>query len=70
MEPCGVGTLLLTNMIMSCAYRVGNALMEAANISGIPHSFVVDSSGTIRFAGHPAQPEFAAAVQEARILNP
>lgn len=45
--------------------RVGQALMQAANVSGIPHSFVVDATGTIRYSGHPAQPAFAAAVQQA-----
>lgn len=39
--------------------------MSAANVSGIPHSFVVDATGIVRYSGHPAQPQFAAAIQQA-----
>lgn len=38
--------------------------MQAAGVSGIPHSFVVDSEGVIQFSGHPGNPSFAAAVRK------
>jgi hypothetical protein len=41
-------------------------LMGAAGVSGIPHAFVVDRAGIIRYHGHPAEPRFAAALQEVR----
>ena len=44
--------------------RVGAALMSAANVSGIPHSFVVDSAGVVKFQGHPADPNFEKAVAQ------
>ncbi len=44
--------------------RVGGALMSAANVSGIPHSFVVDSAGIVKFQGHPADPNFEKAVAQ------
>ena len=44
--------------------RVGQELMAAAGVSGIPHSLVVDRAGVIRFSGHPAAPAFMTAVRE------
>ncbi len=38
--------------------------MSAANVSGIPHSFVVDSAGIVKFQGHPADPNFEKAVAQ------
>ena len=35
-----------------------------AGVRGIPHAFVVDGEGKIRYSGHPAQPEFAATVDK------
>jgi len=49
---------------VACSDRVGGALMQAAGVSGIPHSFVVDSEGVIQFSGHPGNPSFAAAVRK------
>ena len=49
---------------MTC--RAGHALMSAANVSGIPHSFVVDSAGVVKFQGHPADPAFEQAVKQVR----
>ena len=46
----------------------GQQLMAAAQVSGIPHAFVVDSSGTVQFSGHPMDPGFEAAVQKAGAL--
>ena len=43
----------------------GQQLMAAAQVSGIPHAFIVDSGGTVQFSGHPMDPGFEAAVQEA-----
>jgi hypothetical protein len=39
------------------------ALLGAAGVSGIPHAFVLDSSGTIRYHGHPMEPRFAQALE-------
>ena len=38
--------------------------MSAANVSGIPHSFVLDSAGVVKFQGHPADPSFEKAVAQ------
>ena len=38
--------------------------MSAANVSGIPHSFVVDAAGIVKFQGHPADPAFEQAVKQ------
>eukprot|EP00195_Chlamydomonas_chlamydogama_P012350 CAMPEP_0202906278 /NCGR_PEP_ID=MMETSP1392-20130828/38079_1 /ASSEMBLY_ACC=CAM_ASM_000868 /TAXON_ID=225041 /ORGANISM="Chlamydomonas chlamydogama, Strain SAG 11-48b" /LENGTH=213 /DNA_ID=CAMNT_0049594703 /DNA_START=25 /DNA_END=666 /DNA_ORIENTATION=+ len=39
-------------------------LMNAAGAHGIPHAFIVDRSGTIRFSGHPADPSFSSALRD------
>ncbi|KAI7835305.1 hypothetical protein COHA_010794 [Chlorella ohadii] len=39
--------------------QAAQALMGAAGVSGIPHAFIVDASGTIRHHGHPMEPRFA-----------
>lgn len=44
--------------------EVGQELMAAAGVSGIPHAFVVDAGGTVQFSGHPMEPGFEAAVQK------
>ena len=44
----------------------GQQLMAAAQVVGIPHAFIVDSSGMVHFSGHPMDPGFEAAVQKAR----
>lgn len=46
--------------------QVGQELMSAAGVSGIPHAFVVDAGGTVQFSGHPMDPGFEAAVQKVR----
>ncbi|GAX84376.1 hypothetical protein CEUSTIGMA_g11798.t1 [Chlamydomonas eustigma] len=33
-------------------------LMEKAKVHGIPHAFVIDLEGTIRYSGHPADAQF------------
>lgn len=38
--------------------------MATAQVSGIPHSFVVDREGLIQFSGHPADPAFVAAIRK------
>ena len=38
--------------------------MAAARVSGIPHAFVVDAEGIVRYHGHPAAPEFEQAVKK------
>ncbi|KAL4443316.1 hypothetical protein ABPG75_011053 [Micractinium tetrahymenae] len=35
------------------------ALMGAAQVSGIPHAFIIDSGGVVRHHGHPMEPRFA-----------
>ena len=35
-----------------------------AGVRGIPHAFVVDGEGKLRYSGHPAQPDFVAAVDK------
>ncbi|KAK9827725.1 hypothetical protein WJX81_005679 [Elliptochloris bilobata] len=45
--------------------RVGQELMQAAGVSGIPCALVVDRQGIVRFCGHPADPAFEAAVRQA-----
>ena len=55
------------NQEASChCCRVGQQLMAAAGVSGIPHSLVVDSGGTIQFSGHPADPAFTETIKKAR----
>lgn len=39
--------------------QAAQALMGAAQVSGIPHAFIVDSSGIVRHHGHPMEPKFA-----------
>ena len=46
----------------------GQQLMAAAQVSGIPHAFVVDGSGVVQYSGHPMDPTFEAAVQRVRGL--
>ena len=43
---------------------VGQQLMTAAGVTGIPCALVVDSQGIVRFCGHPADPAFEAAIQQ------
>ncbi len=44
----------------------GQQLMAAAQVSGIPHAFVVDRGGIVQYSGHPMDPQFEAAVQGVR----
>ena len=44
--------------------RVGQELMMAAGVTGIPCALVVDRHGIVRFCGHPADPAFEAAVRQ------
>jgi hypothetical protein len=54
-----------TNVPCACpCCRVGQELMAAPGVSGIPHSLVVDRAGVIRFSGHPADPAFVSAVRQ------
>uniref|UniRef100_A0A7R9V5A6 glutaredoxin-dependent peroxiredoxin n=1 Tax=Chlamydomonas euryale TaxID=1486919 RepID=A0A7R9V5A6_9CHLO len=39
-------------------------LMTAAHATGIPHAFIVNRAGVIKYSGHPADPKFEAALQE------
>ena len=48
--------------------RVGQELMAAAGVSGIPHSLVVNRAGVIKFSGHPADPAFMSAVREVQCI--
>ena len=43
---------------------VGQQLMTAAGVTGIPCALVVDSQGIVRFCGHPADPAFEAAIRQ------
>ena len=43
----------------------GQQLMAAAQVPGIPHAFVVNSSGTVLFSGHPMDPGMMEAVEKA-----
>ncbi len=38
--------------------------MQLAQVSGIPHSFVLDSGGTIQYSGHPGSPDFLETVKK------
>ncbi|KAJ9511515.1 hypothetical protein QJQ45_029822 [Haematococcus lacustris] len=40
-------------------------LLRAAGARGIPHAFIVDASNTIRYSGHPMDPSFQTALQQA-----
>ena len=40
-----------------------STLMGPAGVRGIPHAFVVDTAGIIRYSGHPADPQFNTAVE-------
>ncbi|KAL6748936.1 thioredoxin-like protein [Haematococcus lacustris] len=40
-------------------------LLRAAGARGIPHAFIVDASNTIRYSGHPMDPTFQTALQQA-----
>ena len=44
--------------------RAAQVLMAAARVSGIPHAFVVDAGGIVRYHGHPAAPDFEQAVKK------
>lgn len=44
--------------------------MHTAGAHGIPHAFVVDKSGSITYSGHPAAPDFEAALQRAVASTP
>ena len=44
--------------------RAGQVLMAAAHLSGIPHAFVLNDAGVVRYHGHPAHPEFEKAVKQ------
>ena len=43
---------------------VQEKLLMPAGARGIPHAFLVDHEGVIRYSGHPAEPAFATMVQE------
>lgn len=34
------------------------------DVRGIPHCFVIDTTGTIRYSGHPMSPEFDKIVED------
>ena len=55
-----------TAMQVAVGGTAGQQLMAAAQVSGIPHAFVVDRGGIVQFSGHPMDPDFAAAVQKVR----
>lgn len=44
--------------------RAGQVLMAAARVSGIPHAFVLDDEGIVRYHGHPASPQLERAVSQ------
>jgi hypothetical protein len=44
--------------------QAAQALMGAAGVSGIPHAFIIDASGTIRHHGHPMEPRFAEVLEQ------
>jgi hypothetical protein len=41
-----------------------STLLGPAGVRGIPHAFVVDTTGFIRYSGHPADPQFATIVEQ------
>lgn len=41
-----------------------STLLGPAGVRGIPHAFVVDAAGIVRFSGHPADPQFATVVEQ------
>jgi hypothetical protein len=41
-----------------------STLLGPAGVRGIPHAFVVDAAGFIRYSGHPADPQFATVVEQ------
>lgn len=49
--------------------RVGQELMMAAGVTGIPCALVVDRQGIVRFVGHPAEPAFEAAIRQVTCMN-
>eukprot|EP01086_Lenisia_limosa_P003521 TRINITY_DN18083_c0_g1_i1.p1 TRINITY_DN18083_c0_g1~~TRINITY_DN18083_c0_g1_i1.p1 ORF type:complete len:204 (+),score=51.37 TRINITY_DN18083_c0_g1_i1:62-673(+) len=62
----------VTQMGAKMDYRValdtmGSAqqLMEQAGARGIPHAFIVDHTGTIKYSGHPMQPDFMQTLEQA-----
>eukprot|EP01097_Dermamoeba_algensis_P005696 TRINITY_DN3606_c0_g1_i1.p1 TRINITY_DN3606_c0_g1~~TRINITY_DN3606_c0_g1_i1.p1 ORF type:complete len:111 (+),score=25.55 TRINITY_DN3606_c0_g1_i1:41-373(+) len=44
-----------------------NELMRAYNVTGIPHAFVIDANGKIRYHGHPMEPTFANTLEKLNI---
>jgi len=44
-------------------------LMEKARVHGIPHAFVIDLQGTIRYSGHPADAQFEEILHQTVALN-
>lgn len=49
--------------------RVGQELMMAAGVTGIPCALVVDRQGIVRFVGHPAEPAFEAAIRQVACIH-
>lgn len=39
--------------------------MQAYNVRGIPHAFVIGKDGKVAWNGHPAEPDFESAIQTA-----
>mmetsp|Transcript_21763 Transcript_21763/g.41514 ORF Transcript_21763/g.41514 Transcript_21763/m.41514 type:complete len:188 (+) Transcript_21763:700-1263(+) len=44
--------------------ELANKLMGPAGVRGIPHAFLVDGAGVLRYSGHPGQPQFTDAVEQ------
>ncbi|GAB4818624.1 hypothetical protein N2152v2_005670 [Parachlorella kessleri] len=44
--------------------EVGERLMTAAGVHGIPHAFIIDAKGIIRHHGHPLEPKFEQVLQQ------
>ncbi len=54
----------VTQVAVDPSGEAGQQLMAAAKVSGIPHAFVVDRDGVVRFGGHPMDPGFEAAIKK------
>ncbi|KXZ47362.1 hypothetical protein GPECTOR_36g84 [Gonium pectorale] len=61
----GMGSQMEYTVAVDTAGEVQEGLMMPAGARGIPHAFVVDSTNTVTFSGHPMEPGFESALRTA-----
>ncbi|PNH11046.1 Thiol-disulfide oxidoreductase ResA [Tetrabaena socialis] len=66
----GMGSQMDYTVALDTSGEVQEELLMKAGAQGIPHAFVVDSTNTITFSGHPMDPGFESALRTAAAAAP